>query len=94
MSIILNRPIIILENIENNNISYFKKLASFINSEFEKINLNEIIFVNFVNKNHYQFLTPNKIFIKYRINKNTIPSTTELIIVNIIPNNQIGRAHV
>ena len=76
MSIILNRPIIILENLENNNIIYLKKIASFINSAFDKINLEDIIFVNFINNNHYQFLTPNKIFIKNRINKNTFQTIT------------------
>ena len=85
MSIILNRPNIVLENLENNNITYLKKLASFINSEFDKINLDEIIFVNFINKEHYHFLTQNKNFIKNRLNKNT--PTTHLIIVNVIINN-------
>ena len=85
MSIVLNRPIIVLENLENNNITYLKKLVSFINSEFDKINLEEIIFVNFINKEHYQFLTPNKNFIKNRVNKNN--QTTLQIIVNIIINN-------
>ena len=61
-----------------------KKLASFINSEFDKIYLDEIIFVNFINKEHYQFLTPNKNFIKNRLNKNT--PTTHLIIINVIIN--------
>ena len=88
MSIILNRPIIILENLENNNIIYLKKISSFINSVFDIINLEDIIFVNFINNNHYQFLAPNKIFIKNRINKNTIPPITELIILKNIPNNQ------
>ena len=88
MSIILNRPIIILENLENNNIIYLKKISSFINSVFDIINLEDIIFVNFINNNHYQFLAPNKIFIKNRINKNTIPPVTELIILKNIPNNQ------
>ena len=90
MSIILNRPIIILENLENNDITYFKKIASFINNEFEKINLDDIIYINFINKNHYQFLTPNKIFIKNRINKSSIPPISELIIININPINQIN----
>ena len=88
MSIILNRPIIILENLEYNNNIYLKKLASFINNEFDKINLDDIIFINFINKNHYQFLTPNKNFIKNRINKITIPPIKQLIIVNISPKNQ------
>ena len=86
MSIILNRPIIILENLENNNIIYLKKISSFINSVFDIINLEDIIFVNFIN--HYQFLAQNKIFIKNRINKNNIPPITELISLKNIPNNQ------
>ena len=62
MSIILNRPIIIFEDVEYLDTKYFKRMMSFINTEIDKINIDDIIFIHFINRNHYQILTPNKIY--------------------------------
>ena len=65
---IINRPIIILENLEFlNSYIFFNKVALFNNNENEIFNLEDIIFINYVNKNHYQLLKPHKEFILSRI---------------------------
>ena len=83
MSIILNRPIVILEDIYYNEKKFYKKLASFNNIDFNSLLIDGIIFINFQNNNHYELLLPNKNFIKNRINKITIPEIKQLIIVNV-----------
>ena len=65
---IINRPIIILENLKFlNSYIFFNKVALFNNNENEIFNLEDIIFINYVNKNHYQLLKPRKEFILSRI---------------------------
>ncbi len=75
----MNRPIVILEDIIYNNIKFYKKLALFINTKFEKINIDNIIYINFINKNHDQILTKNKSIIKNRINKITVHQFVNLL---------------
>ena len=65
---IINRPIIILENLKFlNSYIFFNKVALFNNNENEIFNLEDIIFINYVNNNPYQFLKPRKEFILSRI---------------------------
>ena len=71
LSIIYNRPIVILDNLSYKNKIYFNKIAVFNNILQPIYNLEDIIFINFINKNHYQSLTLNKNFIIDRIKKNT-----------------------
>ena len=72
MSILINRPIIILENINFDNIKFFyNKLSHFYNNEITKYEIKDYIFINFINKDHYQLLNPNLEFIKNRILKKT-----------------------
>ena len=72
MSILINRPIIILENINFDNIKFFyNKLSHFYNNEITKYEIKDYIFINFINKDHYQLLHPNLEFIKNRILKKT-----------------------
>ena len=73
MSIFLNRPIVILEDIYYNHKKFYKKIALFNNTDFNSLIIDNIIFRNFQNNNHYELLIPNKNFIINRINKNTIP---------------------
>ena len=53
----VNGPIIILEDIEYRNIKFYERIASFVNTDLEKININDIIYIYFININHYQILT-------------------------------------
>ena len=73
ISKILNRPIFVLENLiyEKENI-FYSKIAFFNNSENDLYNLDDIIFINLINKDHYQLLKPNKEFIINRIQKKTL----------------------
>ena len=89
MSIILNRPIVILEDLYYNAKKFYKKLAVFNNSDFNSILVDDIIFINFQNNNHYELLLPKKNFIKDRINKIALPEVNQLIIVNIQNNTNI-----
>ena len=82
MSIFLNRPIVILEDIYYNNKKFYKKIAVFNNTDFNSLTIDDIIFINFQNNNHYELLIPNKNFIINRINKITIPEVKQLIIAN------------
>ena len=50
-----------------NSYIFFNKVALFNNNENEIFNLEDIIFINYVNKNHYQLLKPRKEFILSRI---------------------------
>ena len=84
MSIIMNRPIVILEDTIYNNFKFYKKFASFINTKFEKLNIDNIIYINFINKNHYQILTKNKSIIKNRINKITVHQFVNLLQLMLI----------
>lgn len=81
MSIILNRPIVILEDIYYEERKFYKKFALFNNSDHNSLKIEDIIFINFQNNNHYELLTPKKNFIKNRINKITEPDIKQLIIV-------------
>ena len=70
ISIIYNRPLIVLEDKYFNNIdSFFNKIALFNNNENMTFNLEDIIFINYVNKNHYQLIKPNIEFILNRMEK-------------------------
>ena len=72
-AIILNKIIVILDNIKfQKYVNYYSKLAMFNKSEKEIFDIKEIIFINFVSKNHYQLLNPNIQFIKNRILKLSI----------------------
>ena len=71
LSIILNRLILILETMEFDNYAFYKKLALFNKNSNEYFNINDIIFINFINRDHYQLLLPNFDFIKNRILNNT-----------------------
>ena len=82
MSIILNRPILILEDIYYEERKLYKKMTLFNNTDYNTIKIEEIIFINFQNNNHYELLTPKKNFIKKRINKITEPDIKQLIMVN------------
>ena len=67
-SIIINRPIIILENLNfQKSYLFYSILALFNIKENEIFNVEDIIFINYVNKNHYQLLKPNNEFILNRI---------------------------
>ena len=57
MSIILNRPIVILEDIYYDIRKYYKKFALFNNSDHNSLKIEDIIFINFQNNNHYELLT-------------------------------------
>ena len=70
ISIIYNRPLIVLDDKYFNNIySFFNKIALFNNNENMTFNLEDIIFINYVNKNHYQLIKPNIEFILNRMEK-------------------------
>ena len=72
MSILINHPIIILENINFDNIiSFYNKISHFFNTKNTLFEIKEFIFINYVNKDHYQLLTPNLEYIKNRILKKT-----------------------
>ena len=60
MSIILNRPIVILEDIYYNEKKIYKKLALFNNTDFNSLLVDGIIFINFQNNNHYELCLPIK----------------------------------
>ena len=90
MSIILNRPIVILEDIYYDERKYYKKFALFNNSYHNSLKIEDIIFINFQNNNHYELLTPKNEFLKNRINKITEPDIKELIIVST-NNNQSNK---
>ena len=81
MSIILNRPIIILEKFEYEECKFYSKVVHFNNSEFENIIIKDIIFIDYENKNHYMLLTPKKNFIIDRINKKTFPKYKQIIMI-------------
>ena len=50
LSIILNRPIMIYEEINyDNNISYYSKISKFYNGYNDIYNIKDIIFINFIN---------------------------------------------
>ena len=46
---------------------FYNKIALFNKNNTELYSLNNTIFVNFINKDHYQLLQPNLEFIKKRI---------------------------
>ena len=72
MSIIINRPIIIIEVINFENIiSLFNKISHFYNSNNTNLEITDIVFINYVNKDHYELLKPKFEFIKKRILKET-----------------------
>ena len=60
MSIILNRPIVILEDIYYEERKFYKKFALFNNSDHNSLKIEDIIFINFQNINHYELLTQKK----------------------------------
>ena len=51
---------------------FYNKIALFCYNENEFYNLDDIIFINYINKNHYQLLKPNEEFIFNRITNNKI----------------------
>ena len=69
ISIIINRPIILVETLKYKTKTYFKKLAYFNHNQWNSLNIDEIKFINYGNDIHYQLLIPNKKFIIDRINK-------------------------
>ena len=68
ISQIKNLNIIILENKNLDENIYYHKLAQFEHSENNIYDLYDIVFINFINDNHYQLLKPKKDFILSRIN--------------------------
>ena len=68
ISLIINRPIIILDTLTFKKTCYFRKLVYFNHKDWNSININEIIFINYVNNNHYQILKPNNSYISHRRN--------------------------
>ena len=66
---IYKTPIIILETIEINNKEYYKVNTSFkdINDIKENFNIEDVIFVLYKNKIHYDYLKINKTFILQQI---------------------------
>ena len=54
LSILLNRPILILETMEFENYAFYKILELFNKNSNEYFNINDIIFINFINRDHYQ----------------------------------------
>jgi len=69
ISIIYNRPIVIFDILSYKSIYYYNKLMIFNHNEKENVNIEEVIFINLKNKNHFQLMKPNKEFILDRINK-------------------------
>ena len=88
ISIIYNRPIVILVKISYLTNYYFYKTALFNINEKENINIDDIIFIQLINKNHYQMLNTNINFIKDRINKLITPYYN-LIYINKTNNKMI-----
>ena len=68
ISKLYNAPILIMIKEEKNGLIYFKKLMLYDNSEFEEIKLENIIFLYFINDNHYDYLEPNIRLLKKKIN--------------------------
>ena len=65
---IINRPIIILENLNFQKLYFFYSILAWFNMKENQIfNLEDIIFINYVNRNHYQLLKPRNEFILSRM---------------------------
>ena len=64
ISKLYNAPILIMIKEEKNGLIYFKKLMVYDNSEFDEIKLENIIFLYFINDDHYDYLEPNIRLIK------------------------------
>ena len=62
--------------------NFIKNFFLINNSDRNSLKIEDIIFINFQNNNHYELLTPKNEFIKNRINKITEPDIKQLIIVS------------
>ena len=63
-------PIVILDNLEYlNRYYYYNKLSFFKISLDESFDITNIVFINFISKDYYKLLNPNKDLIKNRILK-------------------------
>ena len=71
-----------MEDIYYEERKFYKKFALFNNSDHNSLKIEDIIFRNFQNNNHYELLTPKKEFIKNRINKITESDIKQLLIVS------------
>ena len=69
LSLIYKSQIFILDDLYYNNEKYFNKISVFNNIDKQINNLEDIIYINFINKDFYQILILNKNFI-CRYNKN------------------------
>ena len=74
ISIIFNRPIVVLENnIDNNNKPIYRKVAKFCSNEVIEIDIKDIIFINYIKQDlHYQLLKPISKNIKDKTDKTNI----------------------
>ena len=97
LSKLYNLPIVLLINEINNDKEYYKKFMIFNQSNNSEYKLENILFLLYVNENHYQYLEPNMKYINYKvqnyyIDKVTINLEEQNGINSINPNSEINKS--